>query len=511
MEERKRSWSSRSVDIFEKVEQVGEGTYGQVYKAKNKETGELVALKRVRMDNEKEGFPITAIREIKILKVLNHKNIVRLQEIVTSKGSDYNQGKGSIYMVMEFCDHDLTGLTDAGQKFTVPQIKCYMKQLLEGLAYCHAQKVLHRDIKGSNLLISNDGQLKLADFGLARAYDNEKTKAYTNRVITLWYRPPELLLGATAYGPSIDMWSAGCIFAELLLRKPILPGKNEFEQIDLIFKLFGTPDEQAWPKCKELQYYDLIMSQTPRKYRNRFEDQFESLDPMAKDLLRKLLMMDPEKRITADDALDHEYFWSDPVPATPAELPKYPPSHEFTAKKRRQSQSQQQSQQQTQQQTQQPQTQTQTQQGPASQQQQQPPAYPPAGYNQQAYSQQYQQQQYPAHYQQQQRYPPQSAYQQQSYNQPPGMRTGGPPPKHYHREGGGGGGSFFDGANGGAAPPPGGHRGGGGHNPFYSGYTGHGGQAPAYGPPGTAPSKGSGAPGAGAGGYPHHHGTSWPR
>jgi len=493
---RDRNWGSRSVDIFEKTEQVGEGTYGQVYKAKNKETGEVVALKRVRMDNEKEGFPITAIREIKILKVLNHKNIVRLKEIVTSKGSDYNQGKGSIYMVMEFCDHDLTGLTDAGQKFTVPQIKCYMKQLLEGLAYCHAQKVLHRDIKGSNLLISNDGQLKLADFGLARAYDNEKSKVYTNRVITLWYRPPELLLGATAYGPSIDMWSAGCIFAELLMRKPILPGKNEFEQIDLIFKLLGTPDEQAWPKCKDYQYYDLIMSQTPRKYQSRFEEKFGSLEPLAKDLLRKLLAMDPENRINADDALDHSYFWSDPVPAMPAELPKYPPSHEFTAKKRRQSQAQQ------------PQQQPQPQPQPQPQQQPQQPTYPPSSYNSQQYAQQYQQ--YPPHYQQQQRYPPQNAYQQQlaagGYHHPNGM-GGPPPPKRFHRDGGGG---FFDGSNGGGAPPAGGHpRGNGAHNPFYGGYAGSGpnGQPPPYGAPGSAPPKASGAPGAG---YPQHHG-SWPR
>lgn len=331
----KQRWGSRSVDMFEKVEQVGEGTYGQVYKARNKETGEVVALKRVRMDNEREGFPITAIREIKILKILNHKNVVRLKEIVTSKGSDYNQGKGSIYMVMEFCDHDLTGLTDAGQKFTVPQIKCYMKQLLEGLAYCHNQKVLHRDIKGSNLLISNDGHLKLADFGLARPYDTEQQRPYTNRVITLWYRPPELLLGATMYGPAIDMWSAGCIFAELLLRKPILPGKNEFEQIDMIFKLLGTPDEQSWPGCKTLQYYDMILSQAPRKYQSRFDEKFASLDVHAKDLLRKLLAMDPEKRISAMDALDHDYFWTDPAPATPDMLPTYPPSHEFTAKKRR--------------------------------------------------------------------------------------------------------------------------------------------------------------------------------
>jgi serine/threonine protein kinase len=338
-------------------------------------------------------FPITAIREIKILKVLNHKNVVRLKEIVTSKGTrgrrargapvrapcrrvrrrhatcmpafaswmcarvqpphlgacvplrspgaEYNQGKGSIYMVMEFCDHDLTGLTDAGQKFIVPQIKCYMKQLLEGLAYCHAQKVLHRDIKGSNLLISHDGQLKLADFGLARAYDSEKQHEYTNRVITLWYRPPELLLGASMYGPAIDMWSAGCIFAELLLRKPILPGKNEFEQIDLIFKLLGTPDEAEWPRCKALKYYDLILSQVPRRYSNRFDEKFSTLDPTAKDLLRKLLTLDPEKRISADEALNHEYFWTDPMPALPAELPKYPPSHEFTAKKRRQANAQQ--------------------------------------------------------------------------------------------------------------------------------------------------------------------------
>jgi len=342
--EDKAAWGSRSVEMFEKVEQVGEGTYGQVYKARNKDTGELVALKRVRMDNEREGFPITAIREIKILKVLNHKNVVRLKEIVTSKGSDYNQGKGSIYMVMEFCDHDLTGLTDAGQRFTVPQIKCYMKQLLEGLAYCHAQKVLHRDIKGSNLLISNDGFLKLADFGLARPYDTDQQRPYTNRVITLWYRPPELLLGATMYGPAIDMWSAGCIFAELLTRKPILPGKNEFEQIDLIFKLFGTPDEATWAGCKHLQYYDMIISQSARKYACKFDDKFASLEPTAKSLLRKLLAMDPSQRISADAALDDEYFWSDPPPATPEQLPHYPPSHEFTAKKRRQATQQQQQQ-----------------------------------------------------------------------------------------------------------------------------------------------------------------------
>jgi len=444
------------------------------------------------MDNEKEGFPITAIREIKILKVLNHKNVVRLKEIVTSKGSDYNQGKGSIYMVMEFSDHDLTGLTDAGQKFTVPQIKCYMKQLLEGLAYCHAQKVLHRDIKGSNLLINNDGHLKLADFGLARAYDNEKQHAYTNRVITLWYRPPELLLGATMYGPAIDMWSAGCIFAELLLRKPILPGKNEFEQIDLIFKLLGTPDEQSWPKCKELQYYELILSQTSRKFNNRFDEKFGNLEPMAKDLLRKLLAMDPEKRITADDALDHEYFWSDPVPATPAELPKYPPSHEFTAKKRRQAQqpSQQQQQQQQQAMVQ-----------PTGSSQQQQPMLQAQSHSQVAYNQVppmgYASQQHPHHHSQPHRHPSGGFYHPSNgYHPPPGMApTGGMPPAKRYRD------EFFAGSGGagsaGRGQPP--------ANPFYAAQS-----AAGYGGASAYPSATKHLVSNGNAGYPPH-GSAWPR
>jgi cyclin-dependent kinase 12/13 len=211
--------------------------------AKEIKTGEIVALKKIRMDNEREGFPITAIREIKILKKLHHENVIQLKEIVTSPGRDRddqgkpdnNKYKGGIYMVFEYMDHDLTGLADRpGLRFTVPQIKCYMKQLLTGLHYCHVNQVLHRDIKGSNLLIDNEGNLKLADFGLARSYSHDHTGNLTNRVITLWYRPPELLLGATKYGPAIDMWSVGCIFAELLHAKPILPGKNEVSVSSLL-------------------------------------------------------------------------------------------------------------------------------------------------------------------------------------------------------------------------------------------------------------------------------------
>ena len=332
------SHAARSVALFTPVEQVGEGTYGQVYKAKNKETNEIVALKRVRMDNEKEGFPITAIREIKILKILNHKNIVKLKEVVTGDPNDSNQGKGSIYMVMEYCEHDLTGLLDSGQRFSMAQIKCYIKQLLEGIAYCHKQNILHRDIKGSNLLINDRGQLKLADFGLARPIEqNVDRKCLTNRVITLWYRPPELLLGAVHYGTAIDMWSTGCILAELLLRKPILPGRNEYEQLDKIFQLCGTPTDSTWPGVSRLPYYTTMTQQVGSRHSSRWHEKFKTLeDRYAHDLLRKLLEMDPSKRISAIDALNHDFFWEEPLPSKPENLPKYPPSHEYTTKKKQQ-------------------------------------------------------------------------------------------------------------------------------------------------------------------------------
>lgn len=331
------SWGSRSVDAFEKLEQIGEGTYGQVYMAREKDTGEIVALKKVRMDNEKEGFPITAIREIKILKKLKHDHVIRLKEIVTSKAQENNKYKGSIYMVFEYMDHDLTGLSDRpGMRFTIPQIKCYMTQLLKGLHYCHSQGILHRDIKGSNLLIDNNGILKLADFGLARTYGSNSNAQLTNRVITLWYRPPELLLGSNKYGPAVDMWSVGCIFAELLLGKPILPGKNEFEQLQLIFNLCGSPDETNWPGVSKLQWWQQFKPERPLK--RRLKDVYKSFDKNALDLVEKMLTLDPAKRTSAKDALDHDYFWQDPLPCEPANLPKYESSHEYQTKKKRQQQ-----------------------------------------------------------------------------------------------------------------------------------------------------------------------------
>lgn len=318
-------------------------------------TNELVALKKVRMDNEREGFPLTAIREIKLLKTLHHENIVTLKEIVTGSGSkrshlepsqtgkvlsmDGKKPKGSIYMVFEYMDHDLTGLMDTPSiQFTEDQIKCYMLQLLRGLKYCHDRDVLHRDIKGSNLLIDNNGNLKIADFGLARSF-GEAGRKYTNRVITLWYRPPELLLGANEYGSSVDMWSVGCLIAELLTRKPLFPGKDEAEQIDFIFQMLGSPNERVWPGWRDLPQSRLIPEGT--RYPVRLAQHLRKSNMVrseAVDLIEKLLAMDPSKRLTAGEALDHEWFRVEPEACSKSELPRFSQStHEFQAKRRRQS------------------------------------------------------------------------------------------------------------------------------------------------------------------------------
>lgn len=215
----------------------------QVYRAIDLETGDVVAAKKIKMDNEKEGFPITAIREIKILSQLAlssppesgpdfRRNIITLREIVRSGSAAANNYRGSIYMIFDYMDHDMTGLLERsmreGPRFTLPQIKCYVQQLFRGLALLAQNDVLHRDLKNSNLLIDNSGALKIGDFGLARffrrgARDTE-TARMTNRVITLWYRPPELFLGTERYGTEIDVWSAGCIMAELIIGKALFTG-----------------------------------------------------------------------------------------------------------------------------------------------------------------------------------------------------------------------------------------------------------------------------------------------
>ncbi|THH29699.1 hypothetical protein EUX98_g4482 [Antrodiella citrinella] len=312
-------------DDYDIITKLGEGTFGEVHKARHREKNTMVALKRILMHNEKEGMPVTALREIKILKALHHPCIVDIVDMFVVK-SRIKESPLSVYMVFPYMDHDLAGLLENERvKLSPSQIKLYMKQLLEGTDYMHRNHILHRDMKAANLLISNTGCLKIADFGLARAYDPNVVKSgddlrgrerkYTNCVVTRWYRPPELLLGARQYGGEVDMWGIGCVLGEMFWRKPILPGTSDLDQLEKIWKLCGTPNQHTWPNfdllpgCEGIKRFTL--------YPRRLKQQYETIGAETIDLMDKLLTCNPRERLTASQALDHDYFWTDPLPADP--------------------------------------------------------------------------------------------------------------------------------------------------------------------------------------------------
>ncbi|CAJ0897991.1 6295_t:CDS:2 [Entrophospora sp. SA101] len=274
-----------SIEDYELTDKLGEGTFGEVHKGIHKKTKTVVALKRILMHNEKEGIPLTAIREIKILRQLSHQNIVTLSDMAISYNHE-GQGTPPIYMVFPYMDHDLAGLIENRSViFSAPQIKCYMKQ----------------------------------------------NKILTGCVVTRWYRAPELLLGERQYTTAIDMWAIGCVFGEILMKTPILMGNSDINQLEQIFKLCGSPTEEDWPSFKKLPVAsDIAFPDFPRVVFHEFEPRFGTL---AAELIDKLLVLDPEKRLSAYEALEHDYFWTSPLPAEPSDIPKYESSHEYNCRK----------------------------------------------------------------------------------------------------------------------------------------------------------------------------------
>ncbi|WKY09254.1 hypothetical protein Q1695_001984 [Nippostrongylus brasiliensis] len=285
---------------FDDLKKIGEGTYGVVFKGVHKKSGKLVALKKISLDHDNEGVPSTCIREICLLKDLNHRNIVKLYDVIHSGMH--------LYLVFEFITRDLKSLLDSlpGKRLPAKHAKSFLWQLLQALAYCHTRRVLHRDLKPQNLLVDNSGVIKLADFGLARNF-SIPSRVYTHEVVTLWYRAPEILLGGRYYSTAIDVWSLGCIFSEMVSGTPLFAGDSEIDQLFRIFRILGTPTPEMWPGVEKLQDYKKAFPRWPYDEKALVA----SASPISEDgvdLLREMLRYDPEARITAKAALGHRYL-----------------------------------------------------------------------------------------------------------------------------------------------------------------------------------------------------------
>ncbi|KAJ2055354.1 negative regulator of the PHO system [Coemansia sp. S155-1] len=300
---------------YQRLEHLGEGTYATVYKGRSPR-GEIVALKEIHLDPE-EGAPSTAIREISLMKELDHENVVKLLDVVHTETK--------LMLVFEFMDKDLKRYMDAnGNHGALPPqtIKLLMYQLLKGIKYCHEMRVLHRDLKPQNLLINARNQLKLGDFGLARAV-GIPVNTFSNEVVTLWYRAPDVLLGSRNYTTTIDIWSAGCIMAEMFTGRPLFAGSSNDDQLIKIFRIMGTPSEATWHGVSQLSNWKNNFPPYPPQ---RFEQQLPQMDPYAIDLLKKLLVYDPNLRWEAARCLMHPYFqdlWQPPVPQHSLQMPAH--------------------------------------------------------------------------------------------------------------------------------------------------------------------------------------------
>lgn len=347
---------------YEILTQLGKGTFGEVFKARQKATGKLVALKKFIVHDRREGFPITSFREITIMRRLRNIHVLQIIDMIHERPNSAGNppplrgtippargtpaaksSQGFFYTVMPYISSDLNGLLHNPHiKLTIPQIKCIMKQTLEAVDYIHSRHLLHRDIKTANILLDYFGTVKLADFGLARSYEGTPPENpnrdpggghqdYTGLVVTRWYRAPELLLGVKNYTTAIDMWGMGCVFGELYHREPILQGKSDADQAVCIFQMVGSPTEQTWPKYQALNHNKVDLSGNfPSQLEARF---FKLMGDDALQLLAGLLALDPYKRYNARRALAAPYFTAEPVACRAEDLPKFEESHESDNKK----------------------------------------------------------------------------------------------------------------------------------------------------------------------------------
>ncbi|OAA44879.1 cyclin-dependent kinase G-1 [Metarhizium rileyi] len=315
---------SRSVENYDKLNDIEEGTYGWVARGTERATGKIVALKRLKLEpSDRNGLPVTGLREIQILHDCKHRNIVRLEEVVV--GEDTNRLDNSIFLVLEFVEHDLKGiLEDMPEPFLSSEIKRLLLQLTSGVSYLHDNWILHRDLKTSNLLLNNRGQLKIADFGMAR-YVGDPPPKLTQLVVTLWYRAPELLLGTKTYDAAVDMWSVGCIFGELITREPLFQGSNEVDQMSKIFELCGVPTEESWPGFRKLpNARSLKLPKNALTTGSVVRARFPGMTTAGAALLNDLLALNPDRRPSAKEMLGHEYFRQDPKPKPESMFPTFP-------------------------------------------------------------------------------------------------------------------------------------------------------------------------------------------
>lgn len=293
------------MENYRRTEILGQGAYGKVYKGQDLRTGQIVALKKALASSEEEGIPPTSLREISILKSISEcEFIVKLLDIVNTKTKS---GKGILYIVFQYLDFDLKAFMTAtmgkgrGLSNKITKELCF--QLLIGIKYCHQKGIMHRDLKPQNLLIENGIKLKIADFGLSRNFCIPIGK-FTHEVVTLWYRSPEILLGAKCYSTPIDLWSIGCILIEMLLGRPFFCGENELEQLLAIFRVLGTPTAKNWPSISEFRDWHDFPKWAPQK----LEMVFANLEPDTIKLLKSFIRLDPTRRITATKAIDSPFF-----------------------------------------------------------------------------------------------------------------------------------------------------------------------------------------------------------